>query len=1055
MSEIKTKINLDLTGFLAAIDKATKKANELALKLSQNIKTKVNVDASGIEKVTKESDKASKAVENLGKTSDKTSDIIVNANKKTINSLEKVNKELNDSEKKSSSFGDTFKGMFAGGVALGAIQAAGSAITSFITGTVDEFNKLDVATRSMSTLGKEAELLAPKLRELSIEMSQRLPFAASELQNSFTNAIASGVKGGEKELAKFVETAGKLATGGGTSIDSATAGLAATLNAFGKGAEDAEKFADTFFNTVNYGVVSVDELNQFLSQVTPTAAAAGLSFENVGAGIALLTQKGVPAAQATTKLNQMLIELQKPGAELKKIFAASGLSLQELQTTMQNEGLPATLDKVQKAFDAAGVSATQAFSSSEAGSAFNVLQAKAGEFQDTLNNVANTAGSTDNAFQKMSGSMENQMTLLKNQVNASLMPAIQALMPVVTELVKSFADELMPVFKDLMKESLPGLKMAMSLLIPIFVEGAKLTRDLVKSYTGLIEAANWLGNAITSLFKSMGVNINVGKLFSGMMDGIRFVIVTMINPIGAIKSAIETLLETFGLIDKKAPLASDGLKKIKTGMDATGDSADDLKNKLGGDIFGSMQLAITSAGNDKDALKRVAANIASLGNAGQLTADQVKQLNDQIKSLTKPPPGGEKTVKTIESVRAEMVKLSLAGKENSDQYAKLSREYSDFQIQAEKVKKAEEEITLQFGQTSDKVKIYEERLLALGDVTAANEVEHAQLTASYKAGVAELERLKIAQDALKGSSETTEQALEKVKKQMLEMVLLGKDMSEAGVSKAYEDFKNQAIELQEKLDKVTEAKKRVDKELEKDEPVKSLGNSYSDFAKKNIESVEAQKQQISIQGALKPTFESLKGSLEGAGFFADVASAGIDTLNTVAGKFNTEFFQGLGGALITGAKLTEQFMKIGIEALSMFATASLELLHGPIVALFTSIIPYVGAIVGEAAFQVLKGILSASISKIGGFKKGGYTGEGNPNDVAGVTHKKEYVMNEKLTREYRPLFEYMQKGGRPESYYRNINVATAHEHKFSPFRIKGADLYSVYERTKAIQLRGL
>lgn len=46
-----------------------------------------------------------------------------------------------------------------------------------------------------------------------------------------------------------------------------------------------------------------------------------------------------------------------------------------------------------------------------------------------------------------------------------------------------------------------------------------------------------------------------------------------------------------------------------------------------------------------------------------------------------------------------------------------------------------------------------------------------------------------------------------------------------------------------------------------------------------------------------------------------------------------------------------------------------------------------------------------------GFKKGGYTGDGNPNEAAGPVHRKEFVFNEGLTAKYRPLFEAIHKTG--------------------------------------------
>lgn len=157
------------------------------------------------------------------------------------------------------------------------IQQVANTLGMFTEGYV----ALDTATASMKTLGAEAEALAPKLREASIEMASKIPFAASQIQSAMTDALASGVKGGEEGLKQFAATSAKLAVGGGAELGAVVKGLGATLNAFGETSEKTGQYADWMFNIVNEGVTTIDELNQYLSGVTPTAASMGLAFARV------------------------------------------------------------------------------------------------------------------------------------------------------------------------------------------------------------------------------------------------------------------------------------------------------------------------------------------------------------------------------------------------------------------------------------------------------------------------------------------------------------------------------------------------------------------------------------------------------------------------------------------------------------------------------------------------------------------------------------------------------------------------------------------------------
>lgn len=321
-----------------------------------------------------------------------------------------------------------------------------------LSGTVNNlsapFIELDTATANLRTLGTEAAAMAPNLREAAVTMSKDLPFAASELQTAMFDALASGVKGGESGLKSFADTAAKLATGGGAELNAATGLLAGQLNAYGKSAEDAAKFSDIFFNTVNFGVTSIPELAGTLSNVIPTAASLSVEIENVGAALAVMTSKGVPTAQSTTKLNQLLLEIAKPGAALAPILQKAGVSLESLK----RDDLPVTLGKIDAALKATGKTAISAFSSSEASAAFNVLTGDLEGFQSTFEDVRDTAGSADNAYTEMSKSIGVQTKQMISAVNAFIIEGMDSLGTSIVGAANT-AGQLAPTFSALASAS--------------------------------------------------------------------------------------------------------------------------------------------------------------------------------------------------------------------------------------------------------------------------------------------------------------------------------------------------------------------------------------------------------------------------------------------------------------------------------------------------------------------------------------------------------------------------------------------------------------------------
>lgn len=314
------------------------------------------------------------------------------------------------------------------------------------------FIALDTATAQMRALGGEAGQLAPRLREAAIAMSRELPISAAEGMQSMKDALASGVQGGWEALRAFGEVAARLAIGGGSSMAEATTLLAGQLNAYGLQADQAGRVSDILFNTVNAGVTTIEELSRGLAEVVPTAAGAKIELDSIGGALALMTQKGIPTAQSTTKLNQLLIELQKPAAGLAPILREAGVSLDSLA----KEDLVSNLGRVKLALDATGKSAVQVFGSSEAAAAFQTLTGDMEAFRSTFESVRDTTGSTAAAFDAMRDSIEVGSQGMLHGIQSFVIEGLDKVGPAFLGIVQS-GTQIAPIVTSLagLKELLP------------------------------------------------------------------------------------------------------------------------------------------------------------------------------------------------------------------------------------------------------------------------------------------------------------------------------------------------------------------------------------------------------------------------------------------------------------------------------------------------------------------------------------------------------------------------------------------------------------------------
>jgi TP901 family phage tail tape measure protein len=95
---------------------------------------------------------------------------------------------------------------------------------------------------------------------------------------------------------------------------------AASLTFGDQSASAMQRYSDATTLAVQLGVGYMDTFNTGFANVMGTAAAVGMTFEDMAATTAFLTQRGVDAASAGTYLNNALSKLIKPGEELQSVF---------------------------------------------------------------------------------------------------------------------------------------------------------------------------------------------------------------------------------------------------------------------------------------------------------------------------------------------------------------------------------------------------------------------------------------------------------------------------------------------------------------------------------------------------------------------------------------------------------------------------------------------------------------------------------------------------------------------------------------------------------------
>lgn len=370
--------------------------------------------------------------------------------------LDKASQKI---EKGTSKWGSVLK--TAGAAIGGAAIAAGTAAIKF-------GSDFETSMAGASTLFGDAQVNTDDLNAKMLALSDSSGIAADQLGNSLYNALSAGIPATDdmSEAVDFLDKSTKLAKAGFTDIDTAMSATVKTLNAYGMGVEETDRVQKILMQTQNKGIVTVGELGGVLAQVTPTAAAMGVEFEQVGAGLAVMTAAGTPAAQATTQLNGLFAELGKSGTTGQKALAAAaegtkyaGKSFQDLM----KDGVPLSdvLDLIGDYADENGLSMLDMFSSIDAGkAALSMSGENASKFTDALSSMSTETDVVGDAFDKVSNTTAEKFNKVLNGLKNTAISLFAKMEPLITKLL--------PVLANLVEKLLPPLiKIADAVLTPL------------------------------------------------------------------------------------------------------------------------------------------------------------------------------------------------------------------------------------------------------------------------------------------------------------------------------------------------------------------------------------------------------------------------------------------------------------------------------------------------------------------------------------------------------------------------------------------------------------
>lgn len=306
------------------------------------------------------------------------------------------------------------------GVALGGAAIAGTmAFAGFDKGMREVFTLLPgISQPAMDKMTGQVKDFAT---EFGVLPDQVVP--------ALYQSLSAGVP--PDNVFAFLEVAQKAAKGGVTDLTTAVDGITSVVNAYGSEVVDATKASDLMFTAVKLGKTNFSELSASLFNVTPTAAALGVKFEDVTAALAAMTLQGVPTSVATTQLRQLLVELSKEGSTTSDVFEEiSGRSFKDF--IAGGGDMQGALQLIEQHAKASGLGVNDLFGSVEAGAAALALTGGGtAAFSTALDGMASSAGATEQAFGTMNGGISASFDRIKARLSVAVLDVTEQFAPYV------------------------------------------------------------------------------------------------------------------------------------------------------------------------------------------------------------------------------------------------------------------------------------------------------------------------------------------------------------------------------------------------------------------------------------------------------------------------------------------------------------------------------------------------------------------------------------------------------------------------------------------------
>src|SRR6266487_6248315 len=219
--------------------------------------------------------------------------------------------------------------------------------------------KFDSAMERVHTQAGAAQAEVEKMGPAMLDLAPKVGTGPEALAESLFHVESVGLRGAK--ALDTVAASAKLAKVGNADLEQTTNAVAAAFVTQMKDATSLNRITGLLNATIGQGNMKMDDLTAAISTgILPVAKNFGLGLADVGGALAVMTDRGMHADEAATRLKMTMTMMEAPTAKASKALHSVGLSSTQLALDMHKpEGLVVALTDLKSHMDKAGLSAVK------------------------------------------------------------------------------------------------------------------------------------------------------------------------------------------------------------------------------------------------------------------------------------------------------------------------------------------------------------------------------------------------------------------------------------------------------------------------------------------------------------------------------------------------------------------------------------------------------------------------------------------------------------------------------------------------------------------------